>query len=122
MKGLNVLGGELKISEDEELVGARLERLIFTKPNSIPGEPEVGCYFIDMLWEPMDQITFVRMLDEIQKVVDLYEPNLDIEKITINIQSFDADREMLTLQLEWSFKGTREIKTTTINKFRDKSS
>lgn len=122
MKGLNTLGGELKISSDEELVGARLERLIFTKPNSIPGEPEVGCYFTDMLWEPMDQITFVNMLDEIQKIVDLYEPNLNIEAIRINISSFDANRELLTLEMDWSFVGTKETKTSTINKFRDKSS
>jgi len=122
MKGLNTLNGNLKISSDEELVGARLERLLFTKPNSIPGELGVGCYFIDMLWEPMDQITFVNMLDEVQKVVDLYEPNLEIVTIRINISSFDANRELLTLELDWNFIGTKETKTTTIHKFRDKSS
>lgn len=122
MKGLNILNGALKISSDEELVGARMERLIFTKPNSIPGEPEVGCYFVDMLWEPMDQITFVNMLDEIQKVVDIYEPNIEIVAIRINISSFDANRELLTLEMDWNFIGTKEIKTSTIHKFRDKSS
>lgn len=120
MKGLNILGGNLKISEDEELVGARLERLIFTKPNSIPGEPQVGCFFVDMLWEPMDQITFVKMLDEIQKVVDMYEPNIEIVKILINISSLNPDSEMLTLQMDWNFKGTKEIKTSMIHKIRDK--
>lgn len=122
MKGLNVLGGALKISEDEELVGARLERLLFTKPGTIPGEPLVGCYFTDMLWEPMDQITFVRMLDEIQNTIDIYEPNIEIAGIKINISSFDANRELLTIILDWTFKGIKEIKISTIHKFRDRSS
>ena len=113
LRGLNILSEKIKISEDEELISAHLERLIFTPINSIPGFPGIGSRVPSFFWEPGDQELVEDILQEISLLVQAYEPRISTNSIKVTIFNLAPDKTGLIIEIDWSMIVDSTIRNTT---------
>lgn len=106
LKGINTIVESpkiSKISEGSELIGAHLERLLFTQPGQILGFPEFGSRVPEFaFWQPANQETAADIVEEIEDVIGLYEPRIVLQNITVNFNQMSGGNTGLVIIIEWS--------------------
>lgn len=92
---------DLSDTSNEE-IRSDLIHLLLTRKGSRYFLPEFGTRLYELIFEPMDGPTFASIEDEIRKSVELFIPNLRINKITITAAS-DEEETLLVSNIGNTF-------------------
>lgn len=105
--GLNTLDPKkiAKISKDNEVINAHLERLLFTGFGEIIGYPQLGSRIPEFFWEPMNEETASDILSETQFLIETYEPRINIESLSVTFQQMSPADTGLIIELEYTLVG-----------------
>ena len=81
---------------DIDAVKQSVKNLVLTNFNEKPFHPEIGGNVTSLLFEPADSFTGIAIRDEIQRVLDDYEPRINAVNIEI-LDDADANSYRITI-------------------------
>lgn len=102
--------GDISILEDITAVKNALKNLVLTQYGDRPFQPNFGTAVANQLFEPA-YVDYVTISESIRRSVQLNEPRVKIEDITIDEESIDSNT--LTIQIVFKVKYLKE--STTLN-------
>ena len=99
MQGLVLNDKKSSIVADKNYIGSRIERLLFTKSGDVLGYPDYGSLIDDFFHEPEDETTAEDLINEITFLFQSYEPDLEIEDISIEILGTDSGQNGIIINM-----------------------
>lgn len=101
---------DIETKSDEESIKQSLKNLCLLKPYDIPMHPEI--YGIgDILFEVLDSITIYQTKQRLQKLIQDYEPRVDLEEIDIEEQ---PNNNGIKITVKYYIINTNQLKNTEI--------
>ena len=79
---LNTENKDVIISEDNDAIKNSVRNIITTQKRTVPGLPEFGCDLESVLYELIDEVTFILIKDTITVELNKWEPRIDVKDIT----------------------------------------
>ena len=120
MKGLATIGETSSIKSDEDLIADSLERLFFTIEGGIPGLPKVGSRINRFFFDDLDEITAIEITNEIETLIDLYEPRIRRDVINVTIKHSEGLSKIgIIIEVKYTFVGSGEPGSAVIKKIID---
>lgn len=105
----NPITGDINILKDDVAIKNAVKNIILTKPGEKLYEPNFGSRVTDLLFEPIDFIILDEIKVEIYRVLDLYEPRITVQNVTLN----EIDNYQLDCIIEYKIIGQLETKELT---------
>lgn len=99
MQGLVLNDKKTSVLIDKDYIGARIERLLFTKSGDVLGYPDYGSLLDDFFHEQLDETTSEDLINEITFLFQTYEPELEIEDISIEILGTDSGQTGILIKM-----------------------
>lgn len=95
----NPISGDLNVLKNESAIKRSLQNLFLYRKGEKPFSPNFGSGIPDLLFEQFDFVTAGFIKEEIQRLVSLYEPRIDLLDVTVNL---DYDSNLYEVQLEYA--------------------
>lgn len=122
LRGVDDLSGDgVKISKGAELVGHRLERLLFTEEFGYLGKPEIGSLIPKSMYNPMSQEDVLDLIDEVEFLIKNGEPDLLLTEINAQIISLDQEKTGLVIQIKGEVQDSGQKFNVEFFKIREKN-
>lgn len=86
------------MSSDEENIRQSLQILLSTSPGERVNRYDYGCPIQKYVFEILDVTTQTLLEEEIKKSVTLYEPRIDLESVTFEVEQ---EKGLLLIKLEY---------------------
>lgn len=77
------LSGDIPVKVDNEAIKQSLRNLVQMNRGDKPYHPEISCNVRNLLFEPGNDITALRLQQEIERVVNEYEPRVQLSQVTV---------------------------------------
>lgn len=120
--GVNDLTGDAAvISKGVELVGARLERLLFTERWGHLGRPEIESFIPKYLYSQLNEVDALEIINEVEFLIKNGEPDIVLSGVSANILALDTDKTGLVIKIEGEVVDTNEAFNVTFFKIREKN-
>lgn len=114
---MNPVTGDVSQKTDAEAIKRSLRNLVLLGRGDKPFHPEVSCGVRDLLFEPNTSITQIRMKQEIERIVRIYEPRVTVNRVIIREDStgngydvvirFNINNEVESVDLQLSLQRLR---------------
>lgn len=105
----NPVTGDINILKDDVAIKNAVKNIILTKPGEKLYEPNFGSRVTDLLFEPIDFIILDEIKVEIYRVLDLYEPRITVQNVTLT----EVDNYQIDCTIEYKITGQLETKELT---------
>lgn len=86
------------MSSDEENIRQSLQILLSTSPGERVNRYDYGCPIQKYVFEILDVTTQTLLAEEIKKSVTLYEPRIDLDSVTFEVEQ---EKGILLIKLEY---------------------
>ena len=87
---------------NESAISRSVKNLVLTSPGERFFEPELGSRVNSLLFEPLDDIIASEVRDEIENVINRFEPRVDLQDVTV---SADFDNGELNVTITYNIIG-----------------
>jgi len=122
LKGVNDLGiNGIETTTGAELVGRRIERLLFTEPYGYLGKPEIGSLIPQMLYGPMTEQDALDIVNEIEFLIKNAEPDLDLEEISVQMVPMSTEAAGIAITIKGSAFDSNESVDLQFFKIRERN-
>jgi hypothetical protein len=122
LKGVNDLKGDgVVISTGVELVGMRLERLLFTERWGHLGKPEIESLIPKYLYSPLSEVDALDIVNEAEFLIKNGEPDIVVSSISANIINMDQDKTGLVIEINGEVVDSGEGFNVTFFKIKEKN-
>lgn len=115
IKGIALTENGFKILKDNNLLHARMERLLFSGIGGLIGHPQEGSFIPQMLWDQEDEETAFDIINEAEELISNDMPEIFVTKmgiesvplndgganltiLRINTEKIDSENEELELE------------------------
>jgi len=99
----NPVTGDIVVLKNEEAIKQSVKNLILTQINERPFNPNLGTNTTSYLFELNTNIAANKLIDEIENVINVYEPRINLQNITVDVNDdlnkFDVFIEYLIVGL-----------------------
>ncbi len=99
----NPVTGDIVVLKNEEAVKQSVKNLVLTQINERPFNPNFGTNTTSYLFELNTNIAANKLIDEIENVLRVYEPRINLQNITVDViddsNKFDVFIEYLIVGL-----------------------
>ena len=82
---VNPLNMDLNILKNENAIARSVRNLVLTRKGERFFDSDIGCGVSDLLFELMDDLTSIRIKNEITDVINQYEPRVNL--ISVNVSA-----------------------------------
>ena len=93
---------DLLALKNENAIARSVKNLVLTSPGERFFEPELGSRVNSLLFEPLDDIIASEVRDEIENVINRFEPRVDLQDVTV---SADFDNGELNVTITYNIIG-----------------
>tara|TARA_A100001201_G_scaffold4811_6_gene9271 strand:- start:25058 stop:25459 length:402 start_codon:yes stop_codon:yes gene_type:complete len=84
---------------NESAISRSVKNLVLTSPGEKFFEPELGSRVNSLLFEPLDNIIASEVRDEIENVINRFEPRVDLQNVTV-VPDFDNGELNVTIRYD----------------------
>ena len=84
---------------NESAISRSVKNLVLTSPGEKFFEPELGSRVNSLLFEPLDNIIASEIRDEIENVINRFEPRVDLQNVTV-VPDFDNGELNVTIRYD----------------------
>lgn len=85
------LSGDIVVVTDEAAVRAAVRNLVMLAPFNKPFNPEIASPLYGLLFEPIDQVTAILIQNDLQFLIQTYEPRL--QNLAISVVPLPEDNK-----------------------------
>lgn len=122
LSGVNdLVDGLPKISKGAELLGARLERLLFTSIGGYLGRPEDGSIIPQYFFNQNSEVDVLDLIAEVQDIVVNNEPNIVLTELSAQIIAMSPEKSGLVISIKGLLDVTRENFSVEFFKIKEKN-
>ena len=82
--GMNPVTEDVLITTDEDAVKRALYNIVLTRKGERFFKPDLGSNVADLLFEPLDAATASLLKEEIEYVINKYEPRINLLRCDVN--------------------------------------
>ena len=82
--GMNPVTEDVLITTDEDAVKRALYNIVMTRKGERFFKPDLGSNVADLLFEPLDAATASLLKEEIEYVINKYEPRINLLRCDVN--------------------------------------
>ena len=90
---------DLLAISNESAISRSVKNLVLTSPGEKFFEPELGSRVNSLLFEPLDNIIASEVRDEIENVINRFEPRVDLQNVTV-VPDFDNGELNVTIRYD----------------------
>lgn len=84
---------------NESAISRSVKNLVLTSPGEKFFEPELGSRVNSLLFEPLDNIIASEVRDEIENVINRFEPRVNLQNVTV-VPDFDNGELNVTIRYD----------------------
>jgi phage baseplate assembly protein W len=81
---VNPLNMDLNILKNENAIARSVRNLVLTRKGERFFDSDIGCGVSDLLFELMDDLTSIRIKNEIKDVINQYEPRVNLINVNVS--------------------------------------
>ena len=78
---INPLNDDLVPLKNEQAIARSIRNIVFTIPGEKPFQPDFGSNISSLLFESIDEVTAVNIKDEIEYIINTYEPRVKLMNV-----------------------------------------
>ena len=108
---LNTKNKDIKLSLNAEAINNSIRNILLTPKYSVPGNPEFGSNLGDVLFEQMDEVTFILIEQIVRTEIERWEHRILLNAVNI---SYNKDYQQVIAKLNYTIIATNEIESTNI--------
>ncbi len=99
-------GGGISLSSRDREIQEAIRIIMATAPGERPMRPDFGCGIHNYVFAPADATTAGSIAYEVNRALELWEPRIDVEDVTVEVD--DNDRACLFITVSYSVRGTND--------------
>lgn len=108
----NAIDGSFTTVSDKYAIIQSVSNILKTNMTERPYKPDFGSGLLSVLGEPVSVINASIIVEQIKRILTIYEPRVEIIDITYKI---DADHQSYQLTLVYNISNNTDIITQNIN-------
>lgn len=88
---------DIKLSTDIKAIDNAIRNIVTTQKYQVPGNPEFGCDLDRVLFQKMDEITYMVIEDIIEEELDRVEPRILVYDVSV-YSNFDTQQLVVDIK------------------------
>lgn len=108
--GVDPTGG-IRLSSDQTEIEEAIAIIIGTSPGERAMRPTFGCRIHDLVFAPNNAETLGLARRYVEQALGMWEPRIEVETIDVTADIAEADRGRLNIELTYSIRGTKDVRS-----------
>jgi uncharacterized protein len=108
--GVDATGG-IRLSGDHTEIEEAIAIIIGTSPGERVMRPQFGCRIHELVFAPNNAETLGLARRFVLEALGMWEPRIDVETINVVADAEQADRGRLNIELTYSIRGTKDLRS-----------
>jgi phage baseplate assembly protein W len=108
--GVDATGG-IRLAGDQSEIEEAIAIIIGTSPGERVMRPTFGCRIHELVFAPNNSETLGLARRYVQEALGMWEPRIDVETIVVTADAAEADRGRLNIELTYSIRATKDLRT-----------
>ena len=108
--GVDATGG-IRLSSDHTEIEEAIAIIIGTSPGERVMRPLFGCRIHELVFAPNNAETLGLARRFVLEALGMWEPRIEVETINVSADAEEADRGRLNIELTYSIRGTKDLRS-----------